>query len=247
MEYRCKLGEVRTSGWGRKQWPDHYRPHSRFKEVSPHLGATSSLWVEWQNQICICKLWVDLLQPAKEESKLWRIFRLLWDHPIWFYHTFCYVFLIEKYLKATFVTPLVQGHSKNSHHFVLLARHASPPAPSMPHHWLRGHATHRQACLQHPHSQNTKSGLWPSFKKGITFLSPLAGLLPAWSTVLYLLYCTYWKGNSSQVRTTRVYAHMCARARVKVGVRRGGYSGLSVLCTCAFPAAAALNAVYGKS
>lgn len=148
------------------------------------------------------------------------------------------MFLIEKYLKANFVTSLVQGHSRNSHHFVLLARHASPPAPSTASP-LAAWPCYPQAGLS-PTSAlpEHKIGAMAFFNKGITFLSPLAGLLPAWSTVLYLLYCTYWTGNSS---------HMCARARVKVGVRGEGYSGLSVLCTCTFPAAAALNAVYGKS
>lgn len=76
--------------------------------------------------------------------------------------------------------------------------------PPLPHHWLHGHPTQKQACLQHFHSKNANWGqglllrrefslLWLDhfLPRVLYFLSPLAGPLPAWSSVLYLPYYTY--------------------------------------------------------
>lgn len=115
------------------------------------------------------------------------------------------MFLLEKYLKANVVTPLfkvIAGIPITLYFWPDMHLHLPP---QLPHHWVHGHPTHRQACLQHPHSQNTKSGPWPSFKKGITsFCLPWLDHFPPGA-----LFCICLSTLTGQETLCRGGLHVC--------------------------------------
>ena len=158
------------------------------------------------------------------------------------------------------------GNTWTSHYFFCTLGQVcfSSPPPRLPHSWLHSHPTHRQACLQHPHFQNTKSGSCPSFKKGITLpMSLLAGQLPTWSSVPYAPCLSHsldrklFAGKDCMYVFARVWAcpwaHPCAGMHMLVCICTcevwppGELVGTSVLCIFTPPAAATVTALHGES